>query len=157
MVRYDAVLVPTDGSESIASVLDHAIPLAKANDATVHGLYVADRRIALAATDENRETVRDALSERGRDALATVESACEDAGVDVTTATREGVPDREILAYVADEDVDVVVMGTHGRTGRDRIAHLGSVAERVVTDAAVPVFVVPVPGGEGGDGGDGAT
>ena len=150
MVRYDAVLVPTDGSESIAAVLDHAIPLAEANDATVHALYVADRRIALAATDENRESVRGALDERGRDALDEVETRCRKAGVDVTTAARDGVPDREILSYVADEDVDVVVMGTHGRTGRDRIAHLGSVAERVVTDAAVPVFVVPVAGGEDG-------
>jgi nucleotide-binding universal stress UspA family protein len=150
MVRYDAVLVPTDGSESTAAVLDHAVALAEGNDATVHALYVADRRIALAATDENRESVRGALDDRGRDALGVVESRCREAGVGVTTATREGVPDREILAYVADEDVDVVVMGTHGRTGRDRLAHLGSVAERVVTDAEVPVFVVPVAGG--GDG-----
>jgi nucleotide-binding universal stress UspA family protein len=151
MVQYDAVLVPTDGSASIAAVLDHAIPLAQSNDATVHGLYVADRRITLAASDENRESVQDVLEERAAEALDDVESRCREAGVDVTTAVRDGVPDREILAYVADEDVDVVVMGTHGRTGRDRITHLGSVAERVVSDAAVPVFVVPVAGGDGTD------
>jgi nucleotide-binding universal stress UspA family protein len=151
MVHYDAVLVPTDGSASIAAVLDHAIPLARANEATVHGLFVADRRITLAASDEDQESVRDVLDERGAEALDAVETRCREAGVDVTTVVREGVPDREILAYVADEDVDVVVMGTHGRTGRDRIAHLGSVAERVVTDTSVPVFVVPVAGGERGD------
>ena len=59
----------------------------------------------------------------------------------VVTETREGVPHDTILEYAEEADVDVVVMGTHGRSGLDRYL-LGSVTERVVRSAEVPVLTV---------------
>lgn len=64
------------------------------------------------------------------------------AGIDVTTAVTEGTPARTIVQE-ADDD-DVIVMGTHGRTGPDRLANLGSTTERVVKNGDVPVLVVDI-------------
>ena len=53
----------------------------------------------------------------------------------------EGTPSREIVNYAVDEDCDLIVMGTHGRGGLDRLL-LGSVAERVVRSSAIPVLTL---------------
>jgi nucleotide-binding universal stress UspA family protein len=140
---YDHVLVPTDGSEGVDRTLEHALELARNHDATIHALYVVDRRFELAA-DEDREDLVERLTERGQAAVAAVAERAEDAGVDVVTDVREGVPYKTILEYATEADVDVIAMGTHGRTGRDRLAHLGSVTDRVVENATVPVFVVNI-------------
>lgn len=140
---YDAILVPTDGSEGVDRTLDHAIEMARNHDATIHALYVIDRRFELAA-DEDRDGLIDRLTERGKSAVAAVVDRCEAAGVDAVTDVRDGIPYKAILGYADDAGVDVIAMGTHGRTGRDRLAHLGSVTERVVENAAVPVFVVNI-------------
>ncbi|MFB6159642.1 MAG: universal stress protein [Haloferacaceae archaeon] len=142
--EYETILVPTDGSEGIERVLDHALRLARDHDATVHALNVVDQRLVRAAEEETREEIATDLRERGDRAVAAVEDLAGEEGVAVTTAVREGVPDREIRAYADEVGADVVVLGTHGRTGRDRLASLGSVTERVVTDAERPVFVVQV-------------
>jgi len=145
---YDAILVPTDGSEGVDRTLEHAVEMARRYDATLHALYVVDRRFELAA-DEDREDLIEQLIQRGEEAVTAVAEAAEDAGVDAVTGVREGIPYKTILDYAAEADVDVIAMGTHGRTGRDRLAHLGSVTDRVVKNAAVPVFVVNI--GDGAD------
>jgi nucleotide-binding universal stress UspA family protein len=63
-------------------------------------------------------------------------------GLDVTTATTTGVPAHAICAYARRIGADLIVIGTHGRTGVAR-AVLGSVAEAVVRHAACPVMTVP--------------
>ncbi|WP_248896867.1 universal stress protein [Haloplanus halobius] len=140
---YDAILVPTDGSEGVDRTLEHALEMARNHDATVHALYVIDRRFELAA-DEDRDDLIERLRDRGETAVAAVADAAADAGVDVVTDVREGIPYKAILQYADEAGVDVITMGTHGRTGRDRLAHLGSVTERIVENATVPVFVVNI-------------
>ncbi|MFB6080070.1 MAG: universal stress protein [Haloferacaceae archaeon] len=141
--EYDRVLVPTDGSEGVDRALDHALRLAADHDATVHALSVVDRRLTRAA-DEDHEAMRERLRERSEEAVAAVADRAEEAGLATATAVREGVPDKTIVDYAAETDADVVVIGTYGRTGRDRLANLGSVTERVVENADRPVFVVHV-------------
>jgi nucleotide-binding universal stress UspA family protein len=140
---YDAILVPTDGSDGVRETLDHAIEMARHHDATVHALYVIDRRFELAA-DEDRDDLLDRLTDQGESAVAAVADETADAGLDAVTEVRQGIPYKAILGYADETDIDVIVMGTHGRTGRDRLAHLGSVTERVVENATVPVFVVDI-------------
>jgi nucleotide-binding universal stress UspA family protein len=140
---YDAILVPTDGSEGVDRTLEHALEMARNHDATIHALYVVDRRFELAAEEDRDDTI-ERLSDRGERAVAAVAERAADAGVDVVTNVREGIPYKAIIEYAADAGVDVIAMGTHGRTGRDRLAHLGSVTERVVQNATVPVFVVNI-------------
>ena len=141
---YERVLVPTDGSAGVQETLDHGLDLAERHDATVHTLYVVDRRQYIGAEDSVQADRRATLEAEGQTAVATVEERATERGLDVVSAVREGIPSKDILSYVDEQDVDVVVMGTHGRTGRDRLSHLGSVTERVVEDADVPVLVVNI-------------
>lgn len=66
------------------------------------------------------------------------------AEVDVQTTVQSGVPHQEILVYGEDNDIDLIVMGRHGRTGWDRFV-FGSVAERVVRSSAVSVLTDRTP------------
>lgn len=143
---YGDILVPTDGGEEMDAVLDHAMTIADDHDARVHALYVVDQRLYLATDKERQETVIAELREEGETAVASVAARAEAAGLDCVTAVCEGVPGREILDYVESEGVDLVVMGTHDPTDRDRPATLGSVAERVTTDAPVPVMTIRLGG-----------
>lgn len=141
---YDSILVPTDGSSGTATTLDHAVPVARDNDAVVHVLYVVDQRRYRAAQDETKSEVRKSLELEGDRALDDARTTLEDAGLEVRTDRREGVPHREIVAYADEEGVDLLAMGTHGRTGRDRVANLGSVTERVLGAVEAPVLVVDI-------------
>ena len=141
---YDRILVPTDGSVGSLGVLDHALRLAEAHGATVHGLYVVNTASYASFSMETAwEGIGDMLRDEGEGALEAVRERAEAAGVPVETAMLEGSPSREIVRYAEDHDCDLVVMGTHGRGGIDRLL-LGSVAERVVRASEVPVLTVRV-------------
>lgn len=141
---YDSVLVATDGSSGTNETLAHATAIARDNDATLHGLYVVDRRLYLAADKDDQDDVRQSLEEEGDVALDDIVVGGEESGLDVVTRMEEGIPHKTIIDYAEEADIDLVVMGTHGRTGRDRVANLGSVTERVVQNAPVPVLVVHI-------------
>jgi nucleotide-binding universal stress UspA family protein len=143
---YDAVLLPTDGSEGTRAAVEHAIDHAKRYDATLHVLYVVDARIGV-ARETTPELIFEELEDQGRRAIENVQSQARAADV----ATIEGVvargdPHQAILDYVSAEGIDLVVMGTHGRTGLDHYL-LGSVTEKVVRLAEVPVLTVPLAAG----------
>jgi nucleotide-binding universal stress UspA family protein len=138
---YDRILVPTDGSEQ-RPVVTQAMNVAELADAAVHALYVVDERaLEYQPTESGREETRDARREEGEEATRHVAEAGADRGVEVVTAIEEGKPAAAIVDYADEEDVDMVVMGTHGRSGVDRYV-LGSVTEQVVRTSEVPVLTV---------------
>jgi nucleotide-binding universal stress UspA family protein len=139
---YNCILVPTDGSAGMTRVIDHASELARAHDAALHFLYVVNTAsFANLPMETSWESVTSMLREEGEDALRAAEDR---AGASrVVTAMREGPPSREIVEYAEAEGCDLVVMGTHGRGGLNRLL-LGSVAERVVRSSDVPVLTVRV-------------
>ena len=141
---YDRILVPTDGGDHSLSAARRALDLAADVDATVHALYVVatDTGPLTVSKTEVRDALRAVEADAGEAALAAIETLAEGVDVDLVTEFREGVPDEEIVAYVADAGIDLVVMGTHGRRGvRRRL--VGSVAERVVRASTAPVMTVP--------------
>jgi len=141
---YDEILVPTDGSEGTTQVLDHAIEIAGNHDATLHAISVMDQRVYLAAEDDERDEIIDRLR---RDAEAAIEDVADrivETDLDLETAVVDGTPYKEILGYADEHDIDLVTIGTHGRTGRDRLENLGSVTERVVREADRTVLVVSI-------------
>jgi nucleotide-binding universal stress UspA family protein len=141
---YDEILLPTDGSKGTTETVEHAAAIARDNDARVHALYVVDsRRYRAADTDTKDEIVR-SLEVEGERAVEDLEVALGDEGLAVETGLRDGIPYREIVDYVEEAGIDLVVMGTHGRTGRDRVQNLGSVTDRVVEDVGTPVLVVDI-------------
>lgn len=140
---YDRILVATDGSEHALAAAREALELAETHDAIVYALYVVETSTSWLAVSKNEVTdaLRDVGIDAGKTALADVESLAADRDVDLVTELGEGSADEEILAYAAEIDADLVVMGTHGREGvRRRL--VGSVAERVVRDAPMPVLTV---------------
>ncbi len=141
---YERILVPTDGSECAAAAEARAVALAEQYGATVYALFVADVRMSPVYGGTTDDEVRDLLDEDlPTDAVV---ERCEAAGVPVETAIRVGVPARAIREYAEEVGADLLVVGTHGRTGLDRLL-LGSVSERVVRTSPVPVLVVPPPEG----------
>lgn len=96
-------------------------------------------------TDATIGLARDAIGDRkataNEEVLAELRSLAGADDIDVRTEVRVGKPAREIVAVADDERVDHIVVGNHGRTGASRVL-LGSVAERVVRRAPVPVTVV---------------
>jgi len=144
MAGYDHVLVPTDGSNGTERVLEHALSIARDHEATVHALYVVDQRRYLAAAKDTQDELIQALEEEGEVAVDDVAVRVGEAGLSVTAELRQGIPYKEVVQYAEDEGVDLVVMGTHGRTGRDRAVNLGSVTERVLENVNVPVLVVDI-------------
>ncbi|MFT4948348.1 MAG: nucleotide-binding universal stress UspA family protein [Natronomonas sp.] len=139
----DDILVPTDGSSGTAAVLDHALAIAE-EGTTVHGLYVVDKRHIMAADEGSKAEVRRSMQEDGERALDDVTVTVEDAGLAVTARCDEGIPHRVAVEYAREAGVDIVVMGTHGRTGRQGVEALGSTTERVVKNGSVPVLVVDI-------------
>ncbi|WP_336133948.1 universal stress protein [Natronomonas amylolytica] len=141
---YDSVLLPTDGSDNASEALEHAIGAAEAYDADLHIASVIDRRVVLAAESEDKDEVQAELAADAEDAVAELAERAEDAGLDVTTATPDGVPHREILSYAEEAGIDLLVLGTHGRTGREKRLNLGSTTERVVKATDRPLLVVDI-------------
>lgn len=140
---FDEILIPTDGSKDMDPVIALGIELATLCSARVHTLHVIDDRAYASVPDDARDSVRDALSADGESATKSVAQRAIDAGLATKREIRWGNPPASVLGYVSDNDIDCIVMGTHGRTGYDRYL-MGSVAEKVVRATPVPVLTVPV-------------
>lgn len=163
---YDTILYPTDGSAGSEAAAAHVRELAAAFDATVHVLHVVDTRegglgLSGAFLDEERTGMSgesaeggylggheerpdaDDIDDRLTEHVAELMGASTESpdGIDVVTAVVTGTPHTEILEYADEHDIDLIVMGTHGRTGVERYL-LGSVTEKVVRIADPPVVTV---------------
>ncbi|WP_254529846.1 universal stress protein [Natrinema gelatinilyticum] len=140
-VPFDRLLLPTDGSDGAAIATEWGIALAVRLESSVHTLYSIDT----SPLDDvpERDELLEALEERGEDVVDAVRERGEEADVSVSGSIVTGSPVVEITSYATEHDVDMIVMGTHGRTGIGQW-FLGSVTENVVRQAEVPVFCVPV-------------
>lgn len=134
MPRLDHILFPTDFSESADAVIQHAAFLAQAYQATLHILHVYDESRGTGVEVE----LEDHVQKRAR----SLREISENAGVQVTVAVRPGdAAAPEIVRYAADEHIDLIVIGTHGRRGVRRM-FMGSVTEEVVRTAPCAVYTV---------------
>ncbi|MGM0605248.1 MAG: universal stress protein [Halobacteriota archaeon] len=144
MGLYSCILVPTDGSAEGRQAIAHAIELATVHDASVHALYVVNTAsYAGLPMESSWEGVDEMLRADATDAVAEVRQLGDRAGIPVETAVVDGTPSKRIVRYAETEGCDLIVMGTHGRGGIDRLL-LGSVTEKVVRASKVPVLTVRV-------------
>ncbi|MFC6904043.1 universal stress protein [Halalkalicoccus tibetensis] len=141
---YERILVPTDGSAGVERAIEQAVSLASVHGASVHAVFVVNTAsFASLPMETSWEGVSDMLREDGEEALERVRAIAARHDVEVETALIEGTPSKEVVRYATEEGCDLIVMGTHGRGGIDRLL-LGSVAERVVRGSPVPVLTVRV-------------
>jgi nucleotide-binding universal stress UspA family protein len=148
MIRIKNVLVATDFSEPSTVALDYGRELARTYEATLHVLHVTEDlrwRFAADATPafpaEAQEDIEASARKRVAALLTDEDRVQLHARAVVHTAVNAA---ESIVAYAKTETVDVIVIGTHGRSGFSHVL-MGSVAERVVRLAPCPVLTVRHP------------
>jgi nucleotide-binding universal stress UspA family protein len=130
VIRVTRVLYPTDFSSYSNQAYFHAVSLAEAHGASLTVLHVCPPGAGTAARMGHQlEQVRPA-----------------NPGIAVSHVLLEGDPATAIVRYAADAGIDVIVIGTHGRTAAERPL-MGSVAEHVMREAGCSVLVVKLPKG----------
>lgn len=141
------VLIPVDGSELSLQVLPHVTRFLKPQETEIVLLYVAEPPQMLQLGEPGRPDVVIYADQEAASIEANFVSAMgmhmrylNHAGFKATIAVRFGVPVTEIERYIANENVDLVAMTTHGRTGLARVL-MGSVAQHIVNHANVPVLL----------------
>lgn len=137
---YNRILVATDGSDNADRATRRALDLARQYGAELHAVYVVEIRTAYDNAIVDPELVRQNLREDGENALAAVESRT-DSDVSLVTSIREGVPHEELLSYVDEQEIDLVVVGSKGRSAFKTVL-LGSTTEALLRADTVPVLVV---------------
>jgi nucleotide-binding universal stress UspA family protein len=136
---YEDILFPTDGSDPAESVLEYALQIATEHGATIHLLNVADTGRDSVTTI--RGEVIDTLEQEGQRIVEEAAQRVREQGVSVVSEVLQGDPYKTIVDYSQQSSIDCIVMPTHGR----RVIHrflLGSVTERVINTAEVPVIAV---------------
>lgn len=140
----ESILVPVDDSRCSRAALEYAAR--EHDDPSLHLLHVHDYAGAARGGTGMLPSDWVAWYENARDEAESLVSEAADrtrrhGAHAVETEVTVGRPARSIVAYAEDRDVDQIVIGTHGRSGLTRLLH-GSVSERVLRSASVPVTVV---------------
>jgi len=142
MVKIKNILCPVDFSEVSPKLASYAQTLSKALNARIHVLYVApslDQYGALTRLVFGQST----LSEIVTEAEKVMDTFIKDnfSMENVTSKVLEGYVPEEILRFARKEDIDLIIMGTHGLMGVDKII-FGSAAEKVVKASKIPVVTI---------------
>lgn len=143
---YQRILVPLDGSATSERGLREAIKLASGQQATLFFLHVVDdfRMLVEMTSVRSYDEMLKGLRQYGLEILAKARHAAELAGVHRESLLRE-VTNERVAQVIVDQakqhGCDLIVMGTHGRRGFNRIA-MGSEAEQVARTSTVPVLLV---------------
>ncbi len=149
-MQIKTILFPTDFSNGARAAMDHAVSLARDYKAKLILLYVIqDISIAewyipssLSVTDLVEDMQKSAWKEMDKWAAEVAARVS-----DVEKAVVRGVPFVEIIRTAKEKTADMIVIGTHGRTGIDHML-FGSTAEKVVRKAPCPVLTVRITGKE---------
>jgi nucleotide-binding universal stress UspA family protein len=140
MINIQKILYPTDFSSYSNQAYFHAVTLAESHEASLTILYVYSRQtaapVALPRGTDERTYWREQLEQ-----IRPVNPH-----IPIHHVFLEGDPAEEITRFAGDAAIDVIVMGTHGRTGLERLL-MGSVAEKVMREANCSVLVVKLPKG----------
>jgi len=145
MPHVGKVLVPVDFSEHSDRALKYATGLAKSFGATLHLVHVYPASAYVAPPLLPGPVVVGQFRDQSQKAFDEfLERARRENEVEIVGTLLEGVPHVEILRMADEVHADLIVMGTHGRTGLEHLL-LGSIAERVVRNSEVPVITVPRP------------
>jgi hypothetical protein len=141
LTRGERILVAMDGSIYSDKALDQALSMAKVCGSTLFAITVMD---LYPVTRGTAPGVAERLSKEGEEILQRARNKAAEENIPCETIVRIGKNPHEFIVREAMErDIDLIVMGTHGRTGLKKLL-LGSVAERVIGHAPCAVLVTPV-------------
>jgi len=137
---FGKILIATDGSEKNRAAVKEALEIGRVCGSAVFAAYVMDLSAFESASAD--VVIRDSwvmIQREAEAALAGVRSMAE--GVHLETVTLEGKPAAEIVKFAAEKEVDLIVIGTQGKRGLERLL-LGSVAEQIIRSAPCKILVV---------------
>ena len=141
LMMYKKILVPTDGSEFAKKAQKHALFLANVTGAELIAVSVTENNFVNGLPlDDEIYQLNQILKERSEENLKEFDELNDD-DLKITHVIREGSPARVILEVAQEEDIDLIVMGSSGKSGFDRFI-MGSVADKVVNSAKCAVLVV---------------
>lgn len=154
---FERILIATDGSKHSEQAAAIGVELARTSKGKVWAIYVADTGQYIPVgglvppfgdvnpyvMDETVIGLRDFILEEGKKAAQRVTEIADKRGVPCEKMIVEGHPASEIMRMAEEEKMDLIVMGSIGKTGIEKIL-LGSVAEKVVRNSKIPVLLIPV-------------
>lgn len=140
---YKKVLIATDGSENGAQAINAGMEIARLSNGKAYALHVIDTSVYPSGKGDPKwfRLIEEQFKTFGLEITVTVEEAAKAAGVEVEFVTLEGHPAEKILDFAEKQNVDMIVVGSLGKTDVESFL-LGSVSEKVVRNAKVPVLVV---------------
>jgi nucleotide-binding universal stress UspA family protein len=151
---FRKIMIATDGSDCSMLAADKGIELARLSGSTVYAVYVVSTADLFSIDGDYSssmgvnpnwvpiyEVMYEALKKQGQQAVNYVKGLGERKEIDVETVLLEGHPADELIRYAEGERMDIVIMGTVGKTGLDRLL-MGSVTGNVARHSKVPVMVV---------------
>jgi nucleotide-binding universal stress UspA family protein len=144
VIKLKKVLVPTDFSDSARHALSYGVSFAKEYDAGLVLLHVVENLTVGYASDlfpVPMAEVFQEISGYAKTELAKLAAEVREKGVSVEETVVQGKPSAEIIRFAAENKVDMIVLGTHGKGMLDQ-ALFGSTTERVVRRAPCPVLTV---------------
>ncbi|MBQ2831688.1 universal stress protein [Methanobrevibacter sp.] len=138
---YKRILVPTDGSEFAKKAQKHALFLAKVTGAEIVAVSVTENNFVNGLPlDDEINQLNQLLKERSEENLKEFDELNED-NLKINHIVKEGSPAKCILEVAKEEEVDLIVIGSSGKSGFDRFI-MGSVADKVVNSAKCAVLVI---------------
>jgi nucleotide-binding universal stress UspA family protein len=139
---FQHILVAIDGSKISDNALKTAIEEARVWKAQIHAVYVVETGLfSSLPMDSTWEIMYSMLEKEGKKALEAAKEMADRSGVKMETSMKQGHAGNEILKAIAELPIDLVVLGSHGKSEVDRIL-LGSVSSFVVSNSPKTVMVV---------------
>ena len=145
--KYKKVLFCTDFSESSDCAFDYAFGIAKRDEAFLYILHIIsvnphasyiDNYMTKDYWDKLKVTMQEDIDKKYNDQyLSQIKDKTK-----VKIVTKSGREDEEILKFARKEKINIIVIGTHGRTGIEHL-FIGSVAEKIIRRSPIPVFIIP--------------
>jgi nucleotide-binding universal stress UspA family protein len=145
--KYKKVLFCTDFSENADDAFEYAHGVAKRDGGLLYILHVVPDNphqayvegfLDAGAAEKIQRAIREDLDRNYRERYVSKIAA----GVSFEIVTKSGREAEEILEFAKKEQADLIVMGTHGRTGMEHV-FFGSVAEKVIRHSPIPILVIP--------------
>ena len=136
------ILIPTDGSNNSMHAAEYGLGIAKMLNAEIMVVFVIDEIVLeQVARLSQHDVFEDELKMDGQRYIKYVVESAQKAGVRISSMIAEGRPFEQIVHLAKDFNMDLIVMGSYGRRGADRIL-VGSVTERVIEYSPCPVIIV---------------
>jgi nucleotide-binding universal stress UspA family protein len=137
------ILIATDGSKATEKAVDFGIEIARLNGSKVYAVYVIDITSydSILMDEAWVKNMQDQFEKTGHEATSYIEENAKAVGVEAESVILKGNPAKEIMDFAEEQKVDMIVVGSLGKSGVEQFV-IGGVSEKVSRNAKVPVLVV---------------